>query len=666
MQNKITEKLKKRRSILVQISILFFVTIVTAITIAVVVIVSHESYSQLNAVSEKGVSVADNVAAVVESIGEELFQSPNSPEYEDFRSLLKTICQDNGMEYITIAEYNLDTNQRTYYACVAGDDKEDKEIQKVLPYGYVTTEEIVEQERLALAGQAVKDPYEIRNTIGHSYIWFARVDNIPNKNILVFVEYSVSDYWKDLLQTALVIAFSVILFLLAVLVLQLIILRRVIIKPLRVLSTQMSQFAHDHIYKEQDDEPNLSGEMLTIHESFVHMTQEIEAYIKNVERMTQERVQSQIELDVAQKIQQGIVPSSYKREDVFCDVSARSLPAREVGGDFFDCVIVNKEKVFLIEGDVSGKGVGAALFMSLLKTTIYNHARNNISPAHILAEANTQICKSNPEGMFATVLIAVFDVKTGTIVVANGGHNAPLVVGSYVRELEVATGVLIGLFDDAVFVDETFILKEGETFLVYTDGVSEAVNSNNEFLGKKKVMDDLTDNLPLNSADDAVDCVMNTVSDFRGEADQFDDITLLSLRRKKENQELTTKKIDLSLSHDSFAQIKEAVTLFVEDAPLMRKICMACEEYYVNVISYSQATMCSFEIEAIKSGARIVFEDDGTAFDIVSASPVEKEFEDLDTGGMGINLIKTFADDLKYEYIDGKNHVEMIFQTNAE
>ncbi len=664
MQSTMTDKPQKKRSVLVQISLLFFVTIVTAIVIAVVVIVNHESFSQLSAVSEKGTSVAENVAAVVENFGDDLFQSPDTPEYKDFRTLIKSICKDSDMEYITVAEYNLAEGKRKYYVCVAGDDEEDEEIQTILPFGYITTEDIVEQERLALSGQAVKDPYEIRNNIGHSYTWFAHVNNLENKNLLVLVEYSVSSYWEDLLSTALIITAAVVIFLLAVLIFQLIIIRRVVIKPLRTLSVQMSQFAHDHTYKDPGGQ-KLIGEMLTIHDSFVYMTQEIEAHIKNVERMTQERVQSQIEMDVAQKIQQGIVPSTFKRDGVFFEVSARSVSAREVGGDFFDCVVLNNEKVFLIEGDVSGKGVGAALFMSLLKTTIYNLVRNDSSPADILAETNAQICKSNPEGMFATVLIAMFDAKTGEVIMANGGHNAPLIAGLTVRELEVSPGVLIGLFDDAAFVNETFILNEGETFVIYTDGVSEAVNIKKEFLGKEKVMEDLAADLPTDSADEVVDCVMKIVRDFRGEADQFDDVTLLSLRRKKANQELKSKKINLALSHDSFAQIKDAVSFFVDNKQLMRKICMACEEYFVNVISYSQAEVCTFEIEKITHGIKIVFEDDGTAFDIVSAKPVEKDFEDLDTGGMGINLIKTFADDLSYKHIDGKNHVEILFHTDT-
>ncbi len=262
------------------------------------------------------------------------------------------------------------------------------------------------------------------------------------------------------------------------------------------------------------------------------MRQNNEMIIERVrEHMALEHLQS--ELKIASGIQVSMLP---KRFPLFPDISEIDLhasmdPAKEIGGDFYDAFSVGEEHVFVAIGDVSGKGVPAALFMARAMTLLRMEALRGAQPAQILSRVNEQLCENNDAGMFVTLFCGVLNVKTGALDYSNAGHNPPF-VGAANREftaLPVPRGLVAGMIEGAVYKDAKIELARGETLLLYTDGVTEAMNPGNQAYGDERLLS-LLDAGGFRNMHALVDAVRKDVAGFVEGAAQSDDITLLAVR----------------------------------------------------------------------------------------------------------------------------------------
>lgn len=325
-----------------------------------------------------------------------------------------------------------------------------------------------------------------------------------------------------------------------------------------------------------------------------------------------------------------------------------------MGGDFYDLTPLDDGKLLIIVADVSGKGISAALYMSMCLTLLHSKLQDFKDPAVVLNEANDIIEQSNTENMFVTVLAGFFDQATGVLTYANAGHTPPLLTnGTY---LDPDPGIALGLFEGAGIVNETVTLKPGEGILFYTDGAVEANNSDKEFFGEDRLAKAVAGST---SAEEAVRAAVDAVDTFVGETEQFDDLTLLALFAK--GDETQCWNADLAPELASFQMISEHLReLDVSKADLSR-ITLACDEAFANVANYANAT--SVTVSATRSNDLLVIRlsDDGTPFDPLSNEPAEREFEDLEFGGMGIKFIKESCDEVSYEYAEGRNVLTMSF-----
>ena len=186
-----------------------------------------------------------------------------------------------------------------------------------------------------------------------------------------------------------------------------------------------------------------------------------------------------------------------------------------------------------VVGDVSGKGVAAALFMAMTKTMVHEGLASGIDPAQVLNRVNDRLCASNPEGMFVTVFAFVLCPSTGEVRYANAGHLPPLAIGrdDDVRQVDAPPGVLLGLFEDAGLEDGTLVLAEGEYLLAFTDGATEAVNVESKFFGDEALAQCVASSTPYRDASALVDVVVDAVDAFAAGHEQFDDLTVVALRR---------------------------------------------------------------------------------------------------------------------------------------
>ena len=290
------------------------------------------------------------------------------------------------------------------------------------------------------------------------------------------------------------------------------------------IRTAMNRGAFDFVTKPLD-----FGDLrVTIERTLRHMEEWREA-LSSRDKL----VALQNELDVASGIQQSILPTVFPSRDDY-QIYASMEPARNVGGDFFDVVRLEGNRVGLAIADVSDKGVPAALFMMSSRTWMKGAAISSPEPGTVLGEVNALLHEDNETQMFVTVLYAVYDPETGEFAYASGGHDAPLLVhpdGSS-ELLPLTGGIALGIVPDLAYGQNSVVLDHGDTLVLYTDGVTEAMNGEGEQFGIERLRKVFSDRAPKD-ANEAAHKVFEAVNTFADGAAQSDDITCLTIRRSE-------------------------------------------------------------------------------------------------------------------------------------
>ena len=241
------------------------------------------------------------------------------------------------------------------------------------------------------------------------------------------------------------------------------------------------------------------------------------------------------DLSVASEIQQSILPRVFPPFPEDCDkldIAASMNAAKDVGGDFYDFFRLDEDHIGVVIADVCGKGVPAAIFMAVSRTIIRTTALNGLSPAECLTRSNSLLVADSVDCMFVTVFYAIYNIKTGEIVYCNGGHNPPHVLkkSGEVIELPKSRDMMVGAFDGVVFHEEKLQLDKGDTLVMFTDGVTEAMNESKEEFGTKRLSETLEE-VAMHNCQQIIDTVKTDIAAFVGEAEQSDDITLLAIKR---------------------------------------------------------------------------------------------------------------------------------------
>jgi len=289
------------------------------------------------------------------------------------------------------------------------------------------------------------------------------------------------------------------------------------------IRTAMNRGAFDFVTKPVD----FDDLKLTIDRTLQHLLEWREALAAR-DRL----VGIQNELGVAAQMQQSILPTSFPNTDEY-EVFASMRPAREVGGDFYDIFPLEHGRIGIAMADVSDKGVPAGLFMMSSRALLKGSAIGLTSPGSALHEVNNFLCDNNDTAMFVTVVYAVYDPKSGHLTYANGGHNTPIVVdrNGVAKELPLTGGVALGLVPDLEYAHHAIMVEPGDTVVLYTDGVTEAMNAEQEEFGMERLMKLFEDSPPA-SAQETNDVVFAAVEKFAGDAAQSDDITCMTLHRR--------------------------------------------------------------------------------------------------------------------------------------
>ena len=465
------------------------------------------------------------------------------------------------------------------------------------------------------------------------------------------------------------------IFLLSILVARILVDR--ISRPLN----QLADYTHSFASQDFDANVGIPGEIEALPEkskdeigklaaSFINMKQTLQRYLYDLRETTASKERIESELKIAHDIQMSMVPKTFppfpERQEL--DIYATLVPAREVGGDFYDFFFIDEQRLCFAIGDVSGKGVPAALFMALTKTLFRaTGGRQNAAADLILSRLNTEICRDNDSCMFVTAFCGILDVQTGRVDYSNAGHNLPYVISNgVVTALSNKGGMALGVADSANYGAGHIVLKPGDRLILYTDGVTEAMDRKDELFSEGRLEATLRG---LNgwSSQEVVDRVVKDVQRFAADVPQSDDITLLvlgyaGLGQTEERTLSALLKNDLA----ELQRLKQIVTEFAEQhrrlAPeLVYRVNLALDEIITNVISYGYEDSSEHEISVHLSwndpNIKIVVEDDGRPFNPLEAPPPDtgKALVGRQIGGLGIHLVRKLMDDLEYRRENNKN-----------
>ena len=306
-----------------------------------------------------------------------------------------------------------------------------------------------------------------------------------------------------------------------------------IIDPLNTITRRVASLGVRNRQFKMEDVYRTGDEIEVLAESFAKQSALNMLYIDQIRHVTAEKERISAELDMASKIQASQLPRLFpafpnRRE---FSLFASMTPAKEVGGDFYDFFMVGTDHIALVMADVSGKGVPAALLMMVARVLIKSSLQNGKSPAEALESVNNQICESNDAGFFVTIWVAVLEISTGKGVASNAGHEHPVLRragGSY--ELVIYRHSMpVGTMEGIRFEQHEFHLNPGDSIFVYTDGVAEATNGDDELYGTERMLSALNSE-PDAQPEQVLTNVMNDITGFVDGAEQFDDITMLCFR----------------------------------------------------------------------------------------------------------------------------------------
>ncbi len=416
-------------------------------------------------------------------------------------------------------------------------------------------------------------------------------------------------------------------------------------------------------------EVKTGDEIETLADAFNQMTASLKTYIHDLTAVTAEKERIGAELNVATQIQHDMLPCIFPAfpERHEFDIYATMDPAKEVGGDFYDFFMVDDTHLAVVMADVSGKGVPAALFMVIAKTIIKNQALTGEPLAQVFDRANDQLCENNGEGLFVTAFMGLLDINSGDFTFVNAGHNAPLLRrrGREYEYLKMDPGFVLAGLEGMRYESDRLRLEPGDTLFLYTDGVTEALDPNEELFGEDRLKAAL-------NRDEAKELKMNellpyiraALRNFADGAEQADDITMLGITYRGASADGNT--LVVPASSDELDRVQALVDDRLDrlDCPMETRvqIQIAVEELFVNIARYAYApeqgeTVVRCVAEREPKAVTIEFRDHGKPFDPLAKADADVTLaaDERPIGGLGIYMVKTSMDDVRYVYENGEN-----------
>ena len=419
---------------------------------------------------------------------------------------------------------------------------------------------------------------------------------------------------------------------------------------------------------------NSKDEVGLLATAFNEMTDKLKESIEQNTREQAANARLGAELSVAAMIQANMLPCifpPFPDNDEF-DIFASMFPARKVGGDFYDFFFVDADTLAVVIADVSDKGIHSAMFMAIAKTLVKNIARygkQGMVPEKVFENINTLLCEGNRAHMFVTAFMGYLNIKSGKFVYVNAGHNPPLVcLNNRYEKLKLRKELVLGIKEGIKYTQDQIELKPGNKLFLYTDGVTEAVNGEEELFREKRLLKIANDNIGLPPLE-LINLIKREIDGYASGVEQADDITMLALHYK--GSKSAHDSITVQAKTDNLHTIIDFAQERIPGCPpkIKNKINIAIDEVFSNIVKFAYgAETGEVTVRVISDNAHLSleFEDSGTAF-----NPLETPEPDISLpvgqrkiGGLGIFMLKKLMDTVEYRRENEKNILTIVKKLN--
>ena len=399
----------------------------------------------------------------------------------------------------------------------------------------------------------------------------------------------------------------------------------------------------------------------------IQISQSGRKMVEKQKKLSEEGSRIESELNIATGIQKSMLPSifpvfpEHKEFDIYADM----IPAKEVGGDFYDMFLIDDKHLAVTIADVSGKGVPAALIMMITRTLIKNTALNKYDVDEIFYKVNNLMCEGNTTNSFVTSWFGILDLETGNIEYVNAGHNAPLVYSKKENKfkfIKTKPNFVLAGMENSKYNKHELRLEPGDKLFLYTDGVVEATSVDKNLYGDERLINYLDDNIN-SSLKDTIDGLKKDIDKFVGDNEQFDDITMLELHfkeLKKDVAEIMEFKANTEELDNVIIYLDNYLNKYNLSKKLIQKMELVIEELFVNICNYAYKDGNGYfkmTLSYIGDNLKIILEDEGVEFNPLDARKPDTSLsaEDRNIGGLGILLVKKNMDNIEYSRKDNKN-----------
>ncbi len=433
-------------------------------------------------------------------------------------------------------------------------------------------------------------------------------------------------------------------------------------KQLKKLSASSKSIAHGN-FNVEIPKINSRDEIYELRESFVNMQQSLKDYIEQLKVTTQKSERINSELSIATQIQMGMLPTLFPPHPSLTSVEcfAKLIPAKEVGGDLYDFLAIGDTFYFTV-GDASGKGVPASLMMTITSSLFRSSVIQLQDPSKVLHSMNNLILEKNGSDMFITMFIGALNTKTGELRYSNAGHNPPVIIqNSTATFLKQQAHLPLGVMPNITYTNHTATINSNDLLMVYTDGLTEAENNEQELYSNSRMLELLSQDFKDRSARGVIDYIEESLHHFTKGCEQSDDITTMAIRllpAPTEHLKLSNRLSELTRLTEFVEDIAQKHNLAL---PLQSKLNLALEEVIVNTIEYgySEGVEDTVEIEFHKEGNTLCFTltDSAKEFDPTKVAEADTTLpqEERPIGGLGILLLRKIMDSVDYQRNNNKN-----------
>ena len=418
--------------------------------------------------------------------------------------------------------------------------------------------------------------------------------------------------------------------------------------------------------------------------NFVAIKQDISERKRLEEISRTEKKRMETELDVARDIQMSMLKKNSQvlknQNDV--DVFAKIIPAREVGGDFYDYFWLDEERLCFFIGDVSGKGVPAALMMAVTKTLLKSAIGSMKSVSRALTQINNEISKDNENYMFITVFVGILNTTTGYMAYSNAGHNPTYVIdkqNSKIKSLNELHGVVIGAMENIEYGETVLRINRGDSIFIYTDGITEARNKENHLFSDDRLVEYLNKSFHFNP-EVLLNGIIAEEKKHEDGAEQADDIIILHVNFMEQTEDSIVDYLFRNLQNNLESiqifsiEFEEFAKKHSVEQEAIQQIKIVFDELLSNVVKYAYDNDENHEIEVkvrfYEEKLTVTIMDDGRPYNPFESDETDTtlELQEREIGGLGIHLVKFLVDDYHYEYKDQikKNSTHFTKQINSE